>query len=65
MEDVTILLIGGAILFGVLVLFFVIPVVLMRWIFRINEQIELLNQIRDELKKLRLRKYPENRKVEP
>lgn len=50
MEDVTILLIGGAILFGVLVLFFVIPVVLMRWVFRINEQIELMTQIRDELK---------------
>ena len=35
-----------------------------RWIFRINEQIELLTQIHDELRKLRLRKYPEKREAE-
>lgn len=38
--------------------------ILTRWIFRINEQIELLIQIKDELRKLRLKKYPENREVE-
>ena len=64
MEDVITILCGGTILFGVLVLLFVIPIVLMRWVLRINEQIELLNQIRDELRKLRLRKYPEKRKDE-
>jgi len=32
--------------------------VLTRWIFRINERIELLNQIRDELKKINERTEP-------
>lgn len=64
MEYIITILCGGAILFGVLVLLFVMPIVLMRWVLRINEQIELLTQIKDELRKLRLKKYPEERESE-
>ena len=47
-----------------LVVFIVIPVVssllmvvIVRWIFRVNKQVELLTQIKDELRELRLCKY--------
>ena len=38
-----------------------IQTALIRWLFRINEQIKLLTKIKDELRKIRLKKYPENR----
>jgi len=46
------------IIFGILifVIFVTIMIAITRWIFRINEQIEFLSQIRDELKKLNERK---------
>lgn len=50
MED----FLGPLLIFAILVFFIAISTViaLTRWIFRINEQIEILSQIRDELKKL-------------
>lgn len=61
MEDLSVIFVGFFCLLLILILFFVIPVVLARWIFRINEQIDLLSQIKDELRKLRLKKYPDKR----
>ncbi|MBA7668435.1 hypothetical protein ES703_76545 [subsurface metagenome] len=51
------------------VLIWLVGIVIIRWIFRINEQIELLTQIKDELQKLRfigaeIRKYQEKKEVE-
>ena len=48
----------------ILGLLITLVIVIIRWLFRINEQIELLTQIKDELRKLRLKKYPENREAE-
>ena len=48
----------------IFVIFVTIMIAITRWIFRIDEQIELLTQIKDELRRLRLKKYPENREVE-
>lgn len=42
----------------------VVKIMITRCIFRINEQIELLTQIKDELRKSRLKKYPENSEAE-
>jgi len=61
LEDLSVIFVGFFCLLLILILFFVIPVVLARWIFRINEQIDLLSQIKDELRKLRLKKYPDKR----
>ena len=55
---------GFLLIFAGLIIFIVIPIAITRWIFRVNEQIELLNQIKDELRKLRLKKYPEIREAE-
>ena len=63
-EDFSIPIMGGLIFFVIIVFVIIIPIVLLRWIFRINEQIELLDQIRNELRKLRLHKYPEKREDE-
>lgn len=38
------------VIFFVVLIWLVVKIVIIRWIFRINEQIELLSQIRDELK---------------
>ena len=48
----------------IFVVFVTVMIAITRWIFRIDEQIELLTQIKDELRKLRLKKYPEKREVE-
>ena len=57
-------ILGPLCIFFVLVIVIAVPIILLRWIFRIDEQIELLSQIKDELKKSRLKKYPEKRAIE-
>jgi len=57
-------ILGSFFIFALLVVALALPIIIARWIFRINEQIELLTQIKDELRKSRLKKYPEKREVE-
>ena len=58
-------LVGFVIFFLVIIgLAIAIQIALVRWVFRINEQIELLTQIKDELNKLRLLNSPEEREAE-
>lgn len=45
-------------------IFIAIVIALIRWTFHVNEQIELLNQIYDELRKLKLKKYSNKREIE-
>ena len=51
MEVVNIWVLGSLLIFAILVFAIIIPVLIARWVFRINEQIDLLRQIKDELKK--------------
>jgi len=53
MEEVNFWVLGCLLIFAILVFVFIIPIVIARWIFRINEQIDLLTQIKDELKNMK------------
>jgi len=52
MDDISIWGLGCLFIFAFLVFLIIIPVVIARWIFRVNEQILLLHQILQELFKL-------------
>lgn len=52
MAEVFAILFGGVIFFGALILLFVVPIVIMRWVLRTNDQINLLTDIRTGLNKL-------------
>ena len=64
MEDIRPII---SVLFFISIIIFTISLVItlllatVRWIFKINKQIELLTQIKDELRKSRLKKYPDKR----
>jgi len=52
MAEIFAILFGGVIFFGALILLFIVPIVIMRWVLRINDQINLLTDIRTSLNEL-------------